>query len=95
MAKIKPAGTARGLRTQENRLNLEITIYNLALDKLETTGIDHPNRSISDPFTPLEEGVYDTLHQRLNAALQNRQVVQKALTAIGMQTHPAALDNRR
>ena len=92
MATFKPAGTVRGLRAQESRLNTEITIYNLALDRLETAGIDNPNRSISDKFTALERGVYDTIQARLDTARHNRQAV---LTELGMQRHPAHLDNRR
>ena len=94
MSIFKPAGTVRGLRTQEIRLNTEITICNLALDRLEHAGIDNPNRSISDEFTPLERGVYNAIQIKLSEALKYRRAVWNALTARGMPTHPAQLDNR-
>ena len=91
----KIALTARGLRIQEARINNEITTCNLALDRLETAGIDNPNRSISDRFTVLERGIYNSILARLDTALKKRRAAHKAMHQLGMQTHPAALDNRR
>ena len=91
----KIALTARGLRTQESRLNNQITTYNLALDRLETAGIDNPNRSISDTFTVLERGIYNAIHAQLDTALKTHRAVHKTMNQLGMQTHHAAVDNRR
>ena len=95
MAHFKPAGTVRGLQNQESRLNAEITTYNLALDRLETAGIDNPDRSIDDTLMPIESGVYESIQAQLDTALDNRRTVQSVLTELGMQTHPAAVDNRK
>ena len=95
MSRFRPAKTARGLRTQESRLNTEITICNLALDRLELAGIDNPKRSISDKFTPLERGVYNAIQIKLSESLKYRRAVWNALRALGIPTQPAQLDNRR
>ena len=95
MPKLKAPLTARGLRTHERRINHEITTYNLALDRLETAGINNPKRSISDKLTPLEKEIYNSISARLDTALKKRRVVQKVLTELGMQAYPAPLDNRR
>ena len=95
MVQFKPAGTAKGLRNQEARLNAEITTYNLALDRIDTAGIDNPNRSIDDDLTPIEWGIYDSIQDRLKTALANRATVQAVLIELGLETHPAAVDNRR
>ena len=65
------------------------TVYNLALDCLETAGIDNLKRSISDKFTPLEQGVYNTIQTKLTENLHNRQAVQAVLRELGMQIHTA------
>ena len=95
MKSFKLAVTAKGLRTQESRLNTEITTFNLALDRLETAGIDSQNRSISDKFTPLERNVYNAIQGKLGEALKNRSLVWNALRDLGMPTCTAILDNRR
>ena len=95
MPRMKTALTARGLRTQEQRINNEITCYNLALDRLETAGINNTNRNISDKFTPLERGIYNSILARLDTALKKRRELHKVMHQIGMHTLPAALDNRR
>ena len=94
MPEIKPAVTVSGLRKQERTLNVEITTYNLALDRLDTAGIDNPNRSISDKFTHLERIIYQSIYKKLETALENRLAVHRAMFLLEIPTRPAAVDNR-